>query len=122
MSEFVLEFSFRITNRVTGRSIVISNTLISGLERIRELGSIVRACRVMNKSYRWLWGTIARLESVYGMKLVKKVRGGETGGGTTLTDFGAKFLEEIGEYLLSLGGMRQPLSLFGLMGDEDSDI
>lgn len=62
------------------------------LKAVEEEGSIQRAAKKLGRSYRKAWGDIKRAEEGLGHPLVKKIRGGSTGGTTTLTDFGHQLL------------------------------
>ena len=62
------------------------------LMSIDEEGSIRKAAEKLGRGYRKAWGDIKRTENVLGRKLVRKTRGGPTGGTTELTDFGRELL------------------------------
>ncbi len=64
------------------------------LESIDRLGSINKAAREMNMSYRHAWGEIKLLEERLGVKLLKKQVGGRRGGGATLTRDGRELLDK----------------------------
>ncbi len=62
------------------------------LKAIKENGSIQKAAKSLNRSYRKAWGDIKRAEEGFGKSLVIKSRGGSDGGRTKLTDFGNELL------------------------------
>jgi molybdate transport system regulatory protein len=62
------------------------------LEAIDKYGSINRAAREINISYRKAWGYIKAMEERLGMKLVERQTGGRNGGGAVLTDEAREFL------------------------------
>ncbi len=63
------------------------------LRSIEEEGSIRRAAEKLGRGYRKAWGDIKRTENALGRELVRKTRGGPTGGATELTEFGRELLE-----------------------------
>jgi molybdate transport system regulatory protein len=56
------------------------------LEAIDTHGSINRAAREVDISFRKAWGYIKAMEDRLGMKLVERQAGGKNGGGALLTD------------------------------------
>jgi molybdate transport system regulatory protein len=63
------------------------------LERIKKTGSIKKACESLDMSYRKAWGDLKSAERGLGIKLVARVRGGNGGGRTVLTERGEKIME-----------------------------
>lgn len=59
---------------------------------IDETGSINKAARKLNISYRHAWGYIKTTERRLGIKFLQTQKGGRCGGGATLTDKGREFL------------------------------
>lgn len=47
----------------------------------------------MDISYRKAWGLLSEIESVLGLQLIGKQRGGKSGGKTNLTDEGLELIE-----------------------------
>ena len=64
------------------------------LKTIENEGSLNKAAEKMGMSYRHLWGTIKKMEDRLGFKLVKTVKGGKGGGGTTLTEKAREIIED----------------------------
>ena len=76
------------------------------LERIREYGSISRAARSMEMSYKHAWDLVDSMNRQAGSPLVASRRGGRGGGGAVLTANGEKavdafwfFYEQFREFL-----------------------
>ena len=74
------------------------------LEAIDKHGSINRAAREINISYRRAWSYINAMEERLGIGLVERHTGGKNGGGAVLTDEARKFLEK---YALLEEGIRE---------------
>lgn len=64
------------------------------LQAIDRYGSINRAAKEINISYRKAWSYIKAMEERLGIKLVETRVGGRDGGGATLTDHARSFLRE----------------------------
>ena len=60
------------------------------LERIREHGSITRAARSMDMSYRHAWELVNSMNRQAPRPFVEALSGGRGGGGTRLTEEGEK--------------------------------
>ena len=60
------------------------------LDRISELGSISKAAKSMNMSYRHAWELVDSINRQARQPLVKTSIGGKKGGGTVLTEAGRK--------------------------------
>ncbi|MGR3309991.1 MAG: winged helix-turn-helix domain-containing protein [Candidatus Brocadiales bacterium] len=60
------------------------------LERIKEYGSITRAAKSMDMSYRHAWELVESMNRQAGTPLVETVTGGKGGGGAFLTPMGEK--------------------------------
>ena len=63
------------------------------LAAVREHGSIQEAARRLGRGYRKAWGDIKRAEEGFGQRIVRKTRGGPSGGRTELTDFGNRLVD-----------------------------
>jgi molybdate transport repressor ModE-like protein len=64
------------------------------LEAIDVHGSINRAAREINISYRKAWSHIKAMEERLGMRLVQRQTGGKNGGGAVLTSGAREFLRK----------------------------
>jgi molybdate transport system regulatory protein len=64
------------------------------LEAIDRCGSINRAARELNMSYRKAWGSIRAMEERLGIKLIERQTGGRDGGGAVLTKDARTFIKE----------------------------
>jgi molybdate transport system regulatory protein len=64
------------------------------LEAIDKHGSINRAAKEINISYRKAWGYIKAMEERLGLKLIERQTGGRNGGGATLTEDAREFLKQ----------------------------
>lgn len=64
------------------------------LEAIDKYGSINRAAKEINISYRKAWGYIKAMEERLGFKLIDRQTGGRNGGGATLTKDAREFLKK----------------------------
>lgn len=62
------------------------------LKAIRDTGSINRAAKTMNMSFRHAWSYIRSAEKRLGTPLLIKVKGGKAGGGAVLTDYAKELL------------------------------
>jgi len=62
------------------------------LEHIRETGSISAAGRAMDMSYRRAWLLVSDMNRMFREPVVESQRGGQKGGGATLTPFGYELL------------------------------
>lgn len=66
---------------------------IALLEAIRDTGSISAAARSVGMPFRRAWQLIDTLHNVFRDPVVKATTGGRSGGGATLTPFGAELVE-----------------------------
>ena len=64
------------------------------LEAIDRLGSMNKAAKELNMSYRALWGRIKSTEERIGAKILESKPGGGKGRGSVLTPTGKKLLEK----------------------------
>lgn len=63
------------------------------LERIAQYGSITKAAKSMEMSYKHAWDLVESMNKQGSSPLVVKVTGGKDGGGAQLTDYGKKVVE-----------------------------
>lgn len=66
---------------------------ITLLEKIKELGSITKAAKSINMSYRRAWELVESMNRQANTPLVIAVSGGKGGGGAHLTEEGEKALK-----------------------------
>ncbi|MBI3136464.1 MAG: LysR family transcriptional regulator [Bacteroidetes bacterium] len=64
------------------------------LENILKFGSISRAAKAINMSYRKAWQLIEDMNAVSKKVLVEKQAGGKTGGGATVTSEGLNVIKQ----------------------------
>lgn len=64
------------------------------LKSIEETGSINKAAKKMNMSYRRAWSYVVSIEKRIGQPLLIKVKGGNNGGGAILTNFAKDLLKK----------------------------
>jgi molybdate transport system regulatory protein len=62
------------------------------LRAIEREGSLRAACESLNISYRKAWGDVKKAQEGLGVALVRKERGGRTGGQTALTAEGQRWV------------------------------
>ena len=70
------------------------------LKAIKETGSLTKAAKTLNMSYKKAWGLVDAVKSMAKKSVVTKSVGGKNGGGTILTEYGErliKIFEEINE-------------------------
>jgi molybdate transport repressor ModE-like protein len=63
------------------------------IERIDSSGSLRTACAQMGMSYSKAWSIVKSCETSLGFKLLERTVGGESGGGSVVTENGHKMLE-----------------------------
>jgi molybdate transport system regulatory protein len=64
------------------------------LKYIKETGSIAKAAKKLNMSYRHAWSYIKSAEKRMGRPLIECARGGRDKGGTVLTDYAENLLKK----------------------------
>jgi len=67
---------------------------ITLLENVAEFGSINKAAKAMNMSYKKAWKLIDEMNRMFDDPVVVKEHGGKAGGGTQLTDKGRLVIAE----------------------------
>jgi molybdate transport system regulatory protein len=78
---------------------VINTEGFALLSEIQKSESIRNAAEALNISYRKAWGMLRSSEQSLGFSLVSKLRGGEKGGKTILSDDGIRLLSAYNELL-----------------------
>jgi len=78
--------------------IVCASGRINLLENIERFGSISKAAKSMNISYRHAWVLLDGMRKAYGKNIVKTKVGGVKGGGAELTEEGRKLIERFYHY------------------------
>ncbi|MCF8045646.1 MAG: LysR family transcriptional regulator [Desulfarculaceae bacterium] len=63
------------------------------LEAVKNTGSIKKASKELNMSYRGVWGRIKATEERLGKPLLVRNIGGKAGGGSELTPFALELME-----------------------------
>jgi len=61
---------------------------------INQTGSIAKAAKRLNMSYRHAWSSVKSVEERLGKRLVICEKGGREGGGATLTDYAKRLLNK----------------------------
>ncbi len=64
------------------------------LERIQKDGSLRKAAGEMGMAYSRAWQVVRACEAALGFELIERAVGGRAGGGSRLTQRGAKLLED----------------------------
>ncbi len=64
------------------------------LKAIRETGSINKAAKKMNMSYRHAWSYVVSAERRIDKPLLIRIKGGADGGGAVLTDYAKDLLKK----------------------------
>lgn len=72
---------------------VLSDMRIALLEQIGETGSITKAAKAVEVSYKTAWDAVDTMNNLSGEPLVKTATGGKGGGGTRITDAARKLIE-----------------------------
>ena len=73
--------------------VILDSKLAKVLHEIEQRGSLLTACRVVGVPYARTWERLARIEEIFGKKLLEAKRGGPEGGGARLTELGKELLK-----------------------------
>jgi 8-oxo-dGTP diphosphatase len=97
------------------------------LQEIHKHGSITKAAKAMNMSYRHAWGILKHINESAGEDVVETTRGGHHGGGAKLTKLGEDILELYENYAIELDkvlkfGPKASLAVDGLIFDNRSIV
>lgn len=79
---------------------VFTDERIQLLIAIHDYGTLREATKVLNVSYRKAWGELRKMETLLGMPLVEKFRGGKDGGFTTLNQQGMVLTKAYKKFLV----------------------
>ena len=71
----------------------LRNSSVGLLEYIDKLGSITKAAKKMNISYKTAWDTLNNINNVSDTPIIESISGGQGGGGSKLTEKGRKLVE-----------------------------
>ncbi|MCD4658136.1 MAG: TOBE domain-containing protein [Planctomycetes bacterium] len=71
----------------------LKNSSVGLLEYIDKLGSITKAAKKMNISYKTAWDTLNSINNVSDEPIIVSISGGQGGGGSKLTVKGRKMIE-----------------------------
>ena len=88
----VLAIQPRLRIRV-GEEIALGPGKAELLELVQRTGSIREAAKQMGMSYMRAWKLIQTMNQCFKGELVLTTRGGKSGGGATVTEFGRKALQ-----------------------------
>ena len=80
----------------------ITPEAVQFLEMIGHTGSIRDACKAVHFSYTKGWKLLNEMETTLGYPLTERKKGGQTGGGSVLTEQGEKFLSAYQAFQSSL--------------------
>lgn len=69
---------------------------------IEETESLTAAAEKLNISYRKAWGSLREIETHLGFPIVTKLRGGSSGGTTTLNEDGQKLISAYKVFLAEI--------------------
>ncbi len=64
------------------------------LELVVDMGSISKAAKAMDMSYRRAWLLVDELNSMFGKPVVETLAGGAGGGGAQVTEFGLELVHK----------------------------
>jgi molybdate transport repressor ModE-like protein len=69
------------------------------LKKVYNLGTLKEAAQDLGMSYRYAWGLIKKAEEAIGEPLIEGHKGGRSGGSTTLTKIGVRFMEDFTRFM-----------------------
>ena len=87
-----MELSSALTLEMLGKPFLLEKR-IELLHAIRKEGSISKAAKVVPMSYKSAWEAVDTMNSLSPDPIVLRETGGKDGGGTTITEYGEKLLE-----------------------------
>ena len=87
-----MEITSPLTFEISGEPFLLEKR-IKLLEAIAEYGSISKAAKAVPMSYKSAWEAVDTMNSLSPEPIVQRETGGKDGGGTTITAYGEKLLE-----------------------------
>jgi molybdate transport system regulatory protein len=91
-----MELKYKIWLEKNGEQ-VFGDGIYRILVLVNRHGSINQAAQIEKMSYRQAWGKIKQIEDRLKVKLLERHKGGESGGGATLTPQGKMLVEAYGK-------------------------
>jgi molybdate transport system regulatory protein len=88
----VLELSSALTLEMLGKPFLLEKRIVL-LHAIQAHGSISKAAKAVPMSYKSAWEAVDMMNSLSPEAIVCRETGGKDGGGTTITEYGEKLLE-----------------------------
>jgi molybdate transport repressor ModE-like protein len=87
------KLTYRVELSLIGTELFFDRTSLQFLELADSTGSIQTACGCMHLSYTSVWKMLRHMEEQLGTKLLKRMAGGTSGGGSALTAQGKALVE-----------------------------
>lgn len=88
-----LKLHGRVWLTLDGRN-VVGHGRVELLRQIGATGSISEAAKAMKMSYKAAWDAVDAMNNALGQAVVESATGGSRGGGSRLTPFGRRLIEE----------------------------
>ncbi|MCS7136552.1 MAG: substrate-binding domain-containing protein [Nitrososphaerota archaeon] len=73
--------------------IILDSKLAKVLREVEQRGSLLTACRTVGVPYARTWERLAKVEDMFGERLLEAKRGGPGGGGAKLTKLGKELIK-----------------------------
>ncbi|MFT3738723.1 MAG: LysR family transcriptional regulator [Breznakibacter sp.] len=83
---------------------------IALLKEVDRCGSLNQAAKNLAMSYQHAWRLVGEVNTLSSLPIIAKQRGGAQGGGTDLTEYGRKILNEIRVIEKQVNGFTQRLN------------
>lgn len=87
-----MELSSALTLEMLGKPFLLEKRIVL-LHAIQEYGSISKAAKAVPMSYKSAWEAVDMMNSLSPEPIVSRETGGKDGGGTTITEYGDRLLE-----------------------------
>ncbi|HHW03094.1 MAG TPA: LysR family transcriptional regulator [Thermoanaerobacterales bacterium] len=112
-----MELKYKIWLEENGKQ-VFGDGIYRLLVLVHQYGSINQAAQAEKMSYRQAWGKIKQIEDRLKVKLLERHKGGESGGGATLTPQGKMLVEAYGKLNEDMEGLIKIVSkrLYNILG------